>query len=134
MSVVSIRAALETALAAMSPSLSTSWENQAFTPPAASTAYQIVNILLAEPDNETYGSRHREIGYMQVRLMYPQQLGSAAAAARADLIRTTFYRGASFTSGSVSVIIMRTPEIVPGFIEDGRYQAVVKVRFFANIN
>ena len=134
MSAVSIRAALETALAAMSPTLDTAWENQAHTPPAASVAYQIINLLLAEPDNATYGSEHQELGYMQVRLMYPQQSGSGAAITRAELIRTTFYRGATFSSGGVNVIVQRTPEIMPGFVEDGRYQVVVKIRFFAHIS
>lgn len=131
MNTVSIRAALENALAAITPALATAWENQSFTPPAASTPYQIANVLFAEPDNDTFGSEHREIGYMQVRLMYPMQAGSGAAMTRAELIRTTFYRGATFTFGGVSVIIQRTPEILPGIVEDGRYQVLVRVRFFA---
>lgn len=133
MSAIYIRDALQTALAAMSPSLATAWENQSFTP-TTGTPYQIVHILLAEPDNDVYGTEHREVGYMQVRLMYPPQTGPGAALTRADLIRTTFYRGATFSTGGVNVIIQRTPEIMPGTVEDGRYQVVVKVRFFAQIN
>jgi len=132
MSALSIRTALQTGLAGISPALDTSWENQAFTP-TAGTAYQIVHVLLAEPDNAVYGSEHTEVGYMQVRLMYPPQTGPGAALTRAELIRATFYRGATFSSGGVNVIIMRTPEIMPGTVEDGRFQVVVKVRFFANI-
>ena len=133
MSAVKVRAALEVALNAMTPALSSSWENQAFTPPAVSVEYQIVNVLLAQPNNAVYGSEHQELGYMQVKLMYPQQSGTSAVAARAELLRTTFYRGASFTSSGVTVVISHTPEIAPGQIEDGRYAQIVKIRFYSNI-
>lgn len=133
MSVVAIRAALESALNSMSPSVSTAWENVAFTP-VAGTPYQIVNVLFAEPDNREYGSRHQERGYMQIRLMYPQAVGTATVAARAELIRTTFYRGASFTNGGQTVIIEKTPEIAPGAVEGDRYAVICKVRFWANVN
>lgn len=132
MSVVSIRAALETALNGMSPALSTEWENVAFAP-VAGTPYQIVNVLFAEPENVEYGARHREVGYMQVKLMYPLQTGTATAAARAQLLRTTFERGNTFTSGGVTVMISRTPEIQPGTTEGDRYAINVIIRFYANI-
>mgnify|MGYP003334795421 CR=1 FL=1 len=133
MSVVSIRAALETALNAMSPSLSTAWENVAFTP-VAGTPYQIVNMLFAPPVNREIGSRHQEQGYMQVRLMYPVQVGTATAAARAELLRTTFKRGNTFSSGGITVTITDTPEIVPGAVEGDRYAMPVKIRFVSNVH
>jgi hypothetical protein len=133
MSTVSIRAALENALNGITPALATAWENQSFTPPATGTPYQIVNILFATPSNATYGSEHQELGYMQVKLMYPPQAGPGAAAARAELLRITFARGATFTGGGVNVNISRTPEITPGTTEDGRYAVVVKIPFFSHI-
>lgn len=133
MSVVAIRAALESALNAMSPAISTAWENMQFTPPAAGTAYQQAHILFARPNNIVIGTEHQELGFMQVKLMYPVQAGPAAAAARAELLRTTFARGNTLTSGSVKVIISDTPEVMPGQNEDGRYAVAVKIRFFANI-
>lgn len=132
MSVVKIRAALETALNAMSPAVSTAWENHSFTP-VTGTAYQRVNVLFASPENIEFGSRHREVGYMQVTLMYPLQIGTSTVAARAELLRTTFYRGASFTNGGVAVVIDQTPEVSPGGVEGDRYAIPVKVRFYANI-
>ena len=131
MSAVKIKTALETALNGMT-ALSTAWENAAFIP-VAGTAYQQVNILFAEPDNVEYGRTHRELGYMQIKLMYPLQVGSVTAITRAELIRSTFYRGASFTSSGVTVIIERTPEIGAGSVEGDRWAIPVKVRFFANI-
>ena len=131
MSAVKIKSALEVALNAMT-ALSTNWENTAFIP-VAGTAYQQVNILLAEPENIEYGRTHRELGYMQIKLMYPLQVGSVTAITRAELIRSTFYRGASFTASGVTVIIERTPEIGAGSVEGDRWAIPVKIRFFANI-
>lgn len=133
MSTVNIRAALESALNAMSPAVSTAWENVPFTTPAQSVPYQLVHVLFAQPDNSVYGSEHQELGYMQVRLMYPLNAGTGAAMARAELIRDTFPRGASFSSGGITAIISRTAEIVPPTVEDGRYAVIVRVRFYANI-
>ena len=130
MSVVAIRAALETALNGMT-ALATAYENAPYMP-VAGTPYQQVHILFADPDNLEYGSRHRELGYMQVKLMYPLQVGTATVAARAELIRTTFYRGASFTSSGVTVIVEKTPEVGSGQVEGDRWAVPVRVRFFAN--
>jgi len=131
MSVVACRAALETALNGMT-ALATAYENAPYTP-IAGTPYQQVHILFADPDNLEYGRSHRELGYMQVKLMYPLQAGTATIATRAELIRTTFYRGASFTSGGVTVIVEKTPEVGSGQVEGDRWAVPVRVRFFANI-
>jgi hypothetical protein len=133
MSAVLVRAALEVALAAMSPALATAWENAPYTP-VAGTPYQRVTLLLAEPANLEMGSaRYTEQGYLQISLAYPLNAGAGAATARAELIRSTFYRGASFTSGGVTVNIEKTPEIAPGRVEEDRYVIPVKVRFFAHV-
>jgi hypothetical protein len=131
MSVVAVRAALETALNGMT-ALATVRENESYTP-VSGTPYQQVHILFADPDNLEYGRRHRELGYMQVKLMYPLQAGTATIAARAELIRTTFYRGASFTSGGFTVIVEKTPEVGSGQVEGDRWAVPVRVRFFANV-
>lgn len=132
MSVVKIRAALSTALNSMSPALATAWENGAFkaTP---GTAFQEVNMLFAAPVNDEMSSRHQEIGYMQVKLMYPLQAGTNAAETRAELIRTTFKRGYTFTYSGVTALITDTPEISPGSVEGDRYALPVKIKFTAQI-
>lgn len=150
MSAVKIRAAMEVALDAMTPAIDTAWENAAFAPrgtvdaghriegiPYAQgdgTPYQQVHILFAQPDNETFGSAHVERGFMQVALKYPLMAGTAAVTARAELLRSTFYRGQSFSSGGVTVIIEKTPEIGSGSVDGDRFVVIVKIRFFANIN
>lgn len=133
MSALICRTLLEAALAAMSPALATASENVAFTP-TVGTPYQRVNVLLAQPDPiEMSGHFHREQGFMQVTLCYPLNEGSAAALARAELIRTVFYRGKTFSGSGVTLMIDRHPEIAPAMTEDDRFIVPVRVRFYANI-
>lgn len=133
MSAVSIRAALEVALAAMSPALATQWENTPYSP-ADGTAYQRVYLLLAQPASLEMAQRiHREQGFMQVSLCYPLGAGPSAAATRAELIRSTFYAGRSFSSGGNTVTVDGTPEIAPAAIEDDRYIVPVRVRFYSHV-
>lgn len=131
MSAVLIRQALEVALAAMSPSLASAWENTPYTP-VEGTPYQRVYVLFGDPDNPEMGRFTQERGILQVSLAYPLGDGPAAAMTRAELIRDTFYRGASFTASGVTAVVEKTPEISPAQIEDDRYVVPVRVRFFAN--
>ncbi len=133
MSIVSIRAALEAQLNGMSPALPTAWENFAFTPPAPSSPYQKVDLLFATPDNPEMGTGYRELGYMQVTLRYPLQKGPAEAAARAILLRTTFPKNLSLTSGSIVVTISKTPAIGSGAKDGDRWAVPVKIPFHSNI-
>jgi len=131
MSAVAIRAALETALAAMSPALATAWENLPYVP-VVGTPYQRVNLLLADPDNPEMGRFTQERGFLQVQLVYPLGTGPGAAAERAELIRDTFYRGLALTASGVTTTIEKTPEIAPARIEEDRYVVTCRIRFFAN--
>ena len=133
MSVVAIRAALETALNGMSPALSTAFENVPFVP-VAGTPYQQVHMLFATPSNREMGDRYQEIGYLQCKLMYPLAVGTATIAARAMLLRTTFKRGNTFVSGGITTTVTETPEIVPGRVEGDRYAVSVKIKFVAQVN
>lgn len=133
MSVIAVRAALETALNAMSPALATAWENASFTP-VNGTPYQAVHILFAQPSNHEFGSRHQEQGFMQVKLMYPQSVGTAVISARAEMLRTTFARGNTFLSGEVTTMVTRTAEISSGTVEGDRFAIAVRIPFNANIN
>lgn len=134
MSQVAIRTALEAALQAMTPVIVTAWENVSFTPPSGTTPYQEAHVMFATPDNAVYGSAFQELGIFQVRLSYPLNQGPKPASVRAELLRTTFARGKSFTSDGITTIINRTPEVMPAMAEGGRYSVVVKIRFYANIN
>lgn len=133
MSSLLIRAALETALASMSPALGTAYENADYTP-AVGTPYQRAYVLFSTPDDtEVTGHLFVEQGYMQVNLFYPLGAGPRDAFTRAELIRSTFYRGSSFTSGGVTVTIRRTPEIYPAQADEDRFMVPVRVPFSAFI-
>lgn len=132
MSIVSIRAALETRLNALSPSLATAWEGIPFTP-VTGTPYQQVN-LLTDTENPTLGDgMYRATGFMQVLLCYPPGTGPKAASTRAELIRDWFSRGLGLSSGGINVRIDRTPTIAPAIIDADRYRLPVTVYFSADI-
>lgn len=132
MSMVSIRAALEQRLNAMAPALATAWENTPYTP-VAGTPYQRVFMLPLEPVNPEMGTGKQESGLFQITLCYPLSAGPAAAAARAELIRTQFPRKLSLTSGGVTVVISNTPEIGPAQFEQDRYTVPVRIKWYANL-
>lgn len=132
-STVSIRAALETALAAITPPISTAYENAPFTP-AQGTPYQHVSLKMARPVPMEQGQRiHRHEGFMDVQLRYPVGAGPSAAQTRAEAICAAFYGGRPITSGSVTVTIDRTPHVAPGWVGDDRYQLPVRIHFWANL-
>ena len=133
MSLASVRIALESKLNAMTPALSTAWENVPFTP-VTGTPYQRAYLMPATPANPTMGDGYyREQGIFQVTLMYPLQAGPKTAADRAELIRAAFKRGTSMTSGGITTIIERTPEIGQGRVDGDRWMQIVRIRWFAGI-
>lgn len=133
MSLLAISAALEVALAAMSPPLATAWENAPFSP-VVGTPYQQVTLLAATPDNPEVGRFTVQQGYLQIDLKYPLNAGKAAALTRAELIKAAFPKNANFTHGGFTVVITRTPEIAPARTEPDRYVIPVRIYFRCNYN
>lgn len=134
MSLAAVRSALEQALSAMAPALETAWENAPFELPPDDAPYQRVNLLPNQPENPTFGDNFRRLrGLLQVTLAYKLGTGPADALARAELIQTTFPRGASFVASGITTTIERTPEIAPALIDGDRYCIPVRIRWFANI-
>lgn len=133
MSLSTIRKALEQRLAAMTPALSTAFENAVFTP-VQGTAYQRVNLLAATPDNSIQGpGSYFERGIFQVTLCYPVGVGPAAADDRAQLVRAQFKRGTTMVQGAVSVLVIDTTRVSPAFVDGDRYCIPVSVPFQAQI-
>jgi len=130
MSIVDIRATLETALNGMSPALATAWQNVPFTP-VVGTPYQRTSLLFAKPDNREKGAGFQDLGIFQVDLCYPQSVGANPAEARAELLRTTFKRG---TPLSNNVSISETPEIKPAYNDGDRFVIPVRIRFHTYIS
>lgn len=112
----------------------TAWENMYFPVLANRVPYQKVNLIRAQPENPTFGDGfYREQGILQVTLIYPLQLGVGEAESRAELIRSTFPRGASFSNGGIVVHIDTTPEIMPAHVFDEGYMVPVRIYYYANI-
>lgn len=131
MTLTAIRAALETALSALTPALASAWENTVFTP-VSGTAYQRVTLVMATPDDGEIGGPHIEMGFLQVDLCYPQGRGAAEAAARADLIKSSFRKGTSLTASGVTVLIAATPNVLAPALEGERFVLPVRIPFRAS--
>lgn len=133
MSIVKIRAALETHLAGMAGVLSTSYENAQFLP-VSGTPFQKVNLLPATTENPSIGAGlHRELGVFQVSLYYPLNAGATACATMAENIRTRFARGTTITKDSVTVMIDSTPSISSGVVDGDRWFVAVSIDYSADI-
>lgn len=138
MSIVAVRAALETKLAAILPALATAYENVLFTP-VAGTPYQACFTMPAMPENPTMGdSYYREQGIFQVSLFYPIMVGSAVVAARAEIVRDAFRRGSTFVGWdnyflSERVIVPSTPHIGQGRVDGDRWHVPVKIQWYVEI-
>lgn len=133
MSLAKVRAALESRLTAMTPALSTAFENASFSP-VSGTPYQAVYLLPAQPDDSEIGARHHfEIGIFQVSLLYPQNTGPAAAQSRAIAVRQWFSRGTTLTNAGVNVNITRVPYIRPGRVDADRWRIDIDIRYQAEI-
>ena len=124
MSNKAIRAALETALAAISPSISTAYVGDDFEP-VEGVPYQQVFFEFVDPDNIMIHRNYEQKGYMQVRLFYPLLAGTGTINARAELIQSTFKSG-TVISG---VTINRTPAIKDPRPEEDRLVQSVFVYF-----
>lgn len=133
MSNVAIRAALQLALDAVVPALSTSWENAQFNP-VSGTPYQKVELLRARPITPTMDKFRQELGVMQVTLFYPLNAGTGAAEARAELIRNTFEKGNRYANSGVNVTIESSPHIMAGSRDGDRWMVPVRVPYFSNIS
>lgn len=110
------------------------WENIYFPIKNMAIPYQRVHLLPARPENVTMGRGHyREQGIFQVNLVYPIQLGTGDVFERAELIRSTFPRGASFSNSGIVVNINRTPEVMPAIVDDEVYMLPVRIYYWADI-
>lgn len=128
-----IRSLLETRLDTLSPSIPTVKENTAYTP-VKGTVYQRVFILKAQTENPTLGDGFkRERGILQVNLYYPEFVGSGTSTARAELIKTLFKRGTTMNSGTLRVMIDRSPYTSQGLNNDGFFVLPVSIPFFADV-
>lgn len=111
----------------------TAWDNVHFKP-VPGLPYQKVNVMFATPENPTMGgNHHREIGFLQVALMYPIGFGTLEVETRAELIQRTFKRGSVFSKDDINVNILKTPEIMNGMPVDEYYAVPIRIYFQADV-
>jgi len=127
-----IRDLLRVRLNAIAMPLPTSWENVPFTP--VTSAWQKVDMLWAQTENPTMGDNfRRENGIMQVSLFYPPNAGPDPAALRAGSLAAWFPRGLSLVSGTLRVLIDRSPFIGPASQSGNWYFLPVSVPFLGDV-
>lgn len=132
MSAVAIRAAIESTLNGMSPSLATAWENVPYEP-VPGTPWQEVFLLHATPRPlELSGKWHDEVGVLQVNLHYPLNTGPAAAETRAELVRSNFKHGSEHTASGTTVRVTNVPSL-SRLDDDDWYSLAVSIPFSAFI-
>jgi hypothetical protein len=132
-SIVLAQAALETALNGLSPAIDTQWENTAYTP-TVNIPYQQVDFIYADTLNPEMGAGYEQRGVMFIRLRYPEGVGASVAKTRAELIKTTFKRGNTYSNGGLIVRISNTCTIKGGVNIDGRYLVPVEVPLYFQVN
>lgn len=111
----------------------TAWEGTTFKP-LAGVPMQRVSFIFSEPVNPTYGNGlTRESGFVQVNLYYPNGFGTRDVMTRAQLIKSTFPRGSSFSSNGIIVHISGTPEMYQGLPVEEHFVVPVRIPFWADI-
>ena len=110
----------------------TAFENVKFTP-KLNQPYQLSRLVPLPVENPTLGDDyHREVGFYQIVLSYPKGEGVGAIATQADKIKDYFKRGTTLVEGSDKVIVDRTPETSPVYINDTRAEITIRIRYFSN--
>jgi len=110
----------------------TAFENVSFTP-KINQAYQLTRLVPLPVENPTLGDNyHREVGFYQVVLSYPKGEGVGDISTQADKIKDYFKRGTTLVEGSDKVIVDRTPETSPVYINDTRAEITIRIRYFSN--
>lgn len=114
----------------------TAWEGTHFKPHAG-VPTQRVHFIFSEPFNPSYGDGSsvltRESGFMQVTLFYPNGFGTRDVMSRAQLIKSTFPRGSSFSSNGTIVHIDGTPEMMNGVPVEEHFAVPVRIPFWADV-
>ena len=109
----------------------TAFENVSFTPKTGQP-YQRSSLAPLTPENPTLGDDyHREVGFYQVVLSYPKGEGIGNITAMAELVKDYFKRGATLVEGSDKIIVDRTPQISPVYINDNRAEITIRIRYYS---
>jgi hypothetical protein len=109
------------------------WENVAFIP-VAGVPSQRVQIVPSAPQNPSFGGGlTRELGFLQITLYYPVQFGTFDIMTRAELIKSTFKRGSTFSFGGLTVNISSTGSIMSAAPEDEYFIVGVRMPYWCDV-
>lgn len=134
MSTVSIRAALEAAVATMT-TIQLVYENESDPLPDTDVAYVAVQVAFATPLYNEIGSGHwQEVGDLNLHGQFPLDGGWGAAQAFADAVRAAFPPKTTLVTTDGLKIIIPRPASIPTAMRDGdRWSQPITVPFFVQI-
>lgn len=134
MTIQTIRAALESHLAAITPVMPVAYENVTFNP-VVGVAYMRANLLPNTPDNRVMGAvTYFERGLFQATICAPAGTGPGAADKQAQAVRSQFKRGVSLTSSGLTVNVTDTPKQSPGYVDGDRWCVPVSIAWQCQIS
>lgn len=112
----------------------TAYENVSFTPPQ-DQLYLSTQFGTPRIDDPVYGDLyHREVIQFQVFVVDLKGIGTANAIAKAEEVRSLFYRGLTAIESSTRMSILKTPQIAGNSIVQGRLVVPVLITIVAEIN
>ena len=112
--------------------VNTAFENTPFEP-KTTQPYQQSRLVPLPPENPTFGDNyHREVGFYQIVLSYPKGVGVGRLTNMADNIKDYFRRGTTLMKMTDKVIVDRTPEVSPVYINDSRAEITIRIRYYSN--
>lgn len=129
MSVLNIKAAIETALNAITPALPTVWENTTYVPITGQAYQQLWFLDFITKHIEINATSYQIDSYFQIDLMFPLLSGTGTILARAEVIKSLFKQGSSFINGGQTVNITETPSISSGRVDGNCWKIIVKVYY-----
>ena len=110
----------------------TALENVTFKP-NTTQPYQLSRLVPLPVENPTLGDNYnREVGFYQVVLSYPRGQGVGALTSMADKVKDYFKRGTTLVEGSDKIIVDRTPDISPVYINDTRAEITIRIRYYSD--
>jgi len=129
MSVLNIKAAIETALNTITPALPTVWENTTYVPVTGQAYQQLWFLDFITKHIEINAKSYQIDSYFQIDLMFPLLSGTGTILARAEVIKSLFKQGSSFINGGQTVNIIETPSISSGRVDGNCWKIIVKVYY-----
>ena len=118
--ILNIKKALERKLSQVQGFIPTANEGVEFNPPD-NAMYQRTQIIINRPRDPSFPvGYHREEVQFQVFVCDIKGQGTTAALTRAELLRSTFFKGWSTTEGNVLIRSLSTPQIGSVFITNDR--------------